>query len=717
MNAQNRICRHCGSLLVLQGNYRVKHLLGEGGFGKTFEVEDERGTQKVLKILIGNNPKAVSLFQREAHVLGHLEHPGIPKVQPNGYFTFLPRNSQQPLHCLVMEKIEGSNLEEWLSSRANQPILQNQALIWLKQLAEILHQVHQQQYFHRDIKPSNIMLRPNGQLVLIDFGTVREVTGTYLAKVGGGGHKVTGIVSPGYTPPEQANGKAVPQSDFFALGRTFVYLLTGHDPNDFPESPLTGELMWRDRAKQVSKPVADLIDYLMAPFPGNRPQNTQVILQRLLDLERAAPQPQVASTLPAQRPATHRGSSQYRSAAVPLASLPRGKSKRRSTTVSKSRNKKLSTLSQKLVGGLAFLFVAGVGASLLFAGADIELSQYFPAQINLPVTRSVSGEAAVSAKEYQRERAVSQSQNIWKKAVFARTLADHLWGVTSVAISPDGQTLVSGSIDKTVKIWNLPAGKLLHTLAGHANEVWSVAISPDGKTLASGSGDKTVKVWDLATGTLKSTLDGHSGSVNTIAFSPDGKTLASGSFDSTVKLWNLGTGQVSRTLSGHSSGVNALAFSPDGRMLASGGFDSTVKLWDLQVGCAGAQPCAAIHSFEGHSRRIQSLAFSPDGRALASGSVDGSINLWDLNLGQLQRTFLGHLDAVNAVVITPDSETLVSGGGSVDGTIKLWNLATGQLLATVKGHSDSIHDLALSPDGATLASSSEDYTIKIWRLQ
>ncbi|MBW4679893.1 MAG: serine/threonine protein kinase [Microcoleus vaginatus WJT46-NPBG5] len=715
LNAQNRICRHCGSLLVVRGNYRVKHLLGEGGFGKTFEVEDDRGSLKVLKILIGNNPKAVSLFQREAHVLGHLQHPGIPKVQPDGYFTFLPRNSPQPLHCLVMEKIEGSNLEEWLSGRANQPILQNQALIWLKQLAEILHQVHQQQYFHRDIKPSNIMLRPNGQLVLIDFGTVREVTGTYLAKVGGGGHKVTGIVSPGYTPPEQANGKAVPQSDFFALGRTFVYLLTGHDPNDFPESPLTGELMWRDRAKQVSKPVADLIDYLMAPFPGNRPQNTQVILQRLIDLERAAPQPQV-SYQPAQFPANHRGVPQYRGAAVPLASLRRGKSKRRSATLANSKNKKLSPLHQKLVGGLVFLVVAGVGASLLFAGAGMEFYQYFPAQVNLPAASSGQREA-VSAKEFQSDKAVRRPENLWKKAVFATTLADHLWGVTSVAISSDGQTLVSGSVDKTVKIWNLPAGKLLHTLTGHTNEVWSVAISPDGKTLASSSGDKTVKLWDLGTGTLKSTLDGHSGSVNTIAFSPDGKTLASGSFDSTVKLWNLGTGQVGSTLSGHAGGVNALAFSPDGRMLASGGFDSTVKLWDLQVSCAGAQACSPIQSLEGHSRRVQSVAFSPDGRTLASGSVDGSINVWDLSLGQLQRTFLGHLDAVNAVVITPDSKTVVSGGGSVDGTIKLWDLATGQLLATVKGHSDSIHDLALGPDGQTLASSSEDYTIKIWRLQ
>ncbi|HEY9709803.1 MAG TPA: protein kinase, partial [Oculatellaceae cyanobacterium] len=165
------------------------------------------------------------------------------------------------------------------------PITSEQALEWLTQITQILAQVHQQDYFHRDIKPPNIMRRPNGQLVLIDFGTAREVTGTYLAKIGGS-MNVTGIVSVGYTPPEQAGGRAVPQSDFFALARTFVYLLTGKHPNDFLEDPRTGELLWRETGNGIKKSLADLIDYMMAPFPGNRPQNTQVILDRLSEVER-----------------------------------------------------------------------------------------------------------------------------------------------------------------------------------------------------------------------------------------------------------------------------------------------------------------------------------------------------------------------------------------------------------------------------------------------
>ncbi|NET62449.1 MAG: serine/threonine protein kinase [Symploca sp. SIO2E6] len=202
-------CQTCGSELLLVTEYRVTRLLsGKGGFGRTYEVS-QGNTTKVLKVLINNQPKAIDLFQQEARVLRQLNHPGIPKG--DRYFTFLPRNSQQPLHCLVMEKIEGLDLEEYQKQRQYHPLDQQSALKWLLQLAKILEVVHQQRFFHRDIKPSNIILKPDGQLVLIDFGTVREITATYLGKQPSG--QVTKIASAGYTPPEQLNYQAVPQSD------------------------------------------------------------------------------------------------------------------------------------------------------------------------------------------------------------------------------------------------------------------------------------------------------------------------------------------------------------------------------------------------------------------------------------------------------------------------------------------------------------------------
>lgn len=271
--------------MLLQERYKVIRQIGGGGFGKVFEVDDN-GTIKVLKILSlerFHNPtiklKAIALFQREAELLARLKHPGIPCVEPEGYFTWSDGNSEA-LHCIVMEKIPGFNLQQWLQARGNQPLTTEQAREWLTQLVEILNELHQHQYLHRDIKLSNIMLKPDGQLVLIDFGAVREVTTTYLEKQQG---KQTGtvLVSPGFTPPEQAEGYAVSQSDFFALGRTFVCLLTGKSPLDFPKNSETGELIWRDHLTDVSSELANLIDRLIAPFPGQRPQNCQKILNYL----------------------------------------------------------------------------------------------------------------------------------------------------------------------------------------------------------------------------------------------------------------------------------------------------------------------------------------------------------------------------------------------------------------------------------------------------
>lgn len=272
--------------MLLNNRYRVIRQMGEGGFGKTFEVDDS-GKKKVLKVLLITYHKAVSLFEREAKVLTQLDHPGIPRVEPDSYFKFQPHVGAKPLHCFVMEKIDGYNLEEWISNNGNQPIKQEQAINWLKQLVDILDIVHQQQYFHRDIKPENIMLKPNEQLVLIDFGAVRQITDTYLVKIGCR-QEGTQVGTSGYMPIEQVDGVSLPQSDFFALGRTFVYLLTGKHPSKLMNYQ-TGELIWRDSATQILPEFADLIDWMMAPFPGNRPANTQVILQSLDGIGKGLP--------------------------------------------------------------------------------------------------------------------------------------------------------------------------------------------------------------------------------------------------------------------------------------------------------------------------------------------------------------------------------------------------------------------------------------------
>ena len=210
-----------------------------------------------------------------------------------------------------------------------------------------------------------------------------------------------------------------------------------------------------------------------------------------------------------------------------------------------------------------------------------------------------------------------------------RTLTGHTDNVLSVAFSPDGKILASGSEDGTIKLWDVAMGEEIHTLVGHTLYVTSVAFDPDGTIIASGSFDKTIKLWDVATGEEIRTLTGHSKYVVSVAFSPDGKVLASASSstldDNSVKLWDVATGREIRTLT-HNVHLPTIsvAFSPDGKILASGSLDKTIKLWDVATG-------QVIHTLTGHAAGVESVAFSPDGKILASGSLDKTIKLWDID--------------------------------------------------------------------------------------
>ncbi|PHJ66234.1 serine/threonine protein kinase [Nostoc linckia z18] len=278
-NHQNRFCQSCGSHLELLGRYRVESLLSDKtGFSKVYEVY-EQNTPKILKILredLSSNPEAVELFQHEFTVLLKLNHPGIP--QEDSYFQYQTRNGLV-LHCIAMEKIDGYNLEEWFYQH-NKPISQEKAIAYLKQLIEILDLVHGKQYLHRDIKPSNIMIKPDGQLVIIDFGTANEIAKNSLDE----SPKMTALMSSGYSAPEQMNGEAVPQSDFFALGRTFVFLLTGKHPLDMYDVQ-HNVLRWKNYTLDISPLLLDLIDWLIAPDIEKRPTNAQEIWQRLAEIE------------------------------------------------------------------------------------------------------------------------------------------------------------------------------------------------------------------------------------------------------------------------------------------------------------------------------------------------------------------------------------------------------------------------------------------------
>jgi len=296
----------------------------------------------------------------------------------------------------------------------------------------------------------------------------------------------------------------------------------------------------------------------------------------------------------------------------------------------------------------------------------------------------------------------TQAQN-WRSA---STLIGHTDRVRSVAISPGGQILISGSTDKTIKLWRIENGELLRTMTGHTGPVHAVAVNPRGRILVSASADKTVKLWRLGTGELLHTLTQHTNWVNTLAISPDGNTLASGSEDKTIKLWNLEQGTLLRTLAGHTGAVQSLVFSPDNQTLISGSSDKTVKLWRSENG-------ELLNTLARHSGRVNSIAISPNGQILATGSEDSTIKLWHFGTGQLFQTLTEHTDAIFSIAISPDSQTLIS--GSSDKTVNLWNLNTGQLQCTLSGHSWWVTSVAISPNGQTIASGSADKIIQLWK--
>ncbi|KAK6342234.1 hypothetical protein TWF730_001711 [Orbilia blumenaviensis] len=293
-------------------------------------------------------------------------------------------------------------------------------------------------------------------------------------------------------------------------------------------------------------------------------------------------------------------------------------------------------------------------------------------------------------------------QDDWDSCL--QTLEGHSDSVRSIALSQDSKWLASGSIDKTIRLWDTATGANLATFEGHSDWVQSVAFSSDSKRLASSSIDRTIKLWDTATGSCLATFGGHLGSVESVAFSHDSKWLASSS-KKTISLWDTTTRIEIATFEGHSDWVQSVVFSPDSKRLVSGSTDKTIKLWDTATG-------SCLGTLGGHLGSVGSVVFSHNGKQLASGSNDRTIKLWDTTTGTELATFEGHLGAVLSVAYSYDGKQLAS--GSSDKTIKLWDIVTKANLITFKGHSSWIRSIAFSCDRKYIASGSGDSTIKLW---
>jgi WD40 repeat protein len=290
----------------------------------------------------------------------------------------------------------------------------------------------------------------------------------------------------------------------------------------------------------------------------------------------------------------------------------------------------------------------------------------------------------------------------------ARTLVGHDDVVRSVAVLPDGLRALSGSGDRTVRLWDLQTGTELHRLEGHMGMVWSVTVLPGGRRALSGSGDGTMRLWDLQTGSALRRYECQRPMARSVAVLPDGRRVLSGYLDGTMSLWDLGTGDELRRFEGHTGSIESIAVLPDGQRALSASHDSTVRLWDLNAG-------REMRQFEAHGAWVQCVAVLPDGRRVLSGSVDGTIDLWDLETGIELRRFEGHTDSVRSIAALPDGRRALS--GSDDGTMRLWDLETGVELRRFEGHTDPVCAVALLPDGRRALSGSWDKSLRLWDIE
>lgn len=288
-------------------------------------------------------------------------------------------------------------------------------------------------------------------------------------------------------------------------------------------------------------------------------------------------------------------------------------------------------------------------------------------------------------------------------------LRQHKLDVYTVAFSPNGRYLASGSLDRSILIWDLKERQVIKTLKGHSHWVTALSFSPNGRYLISGSVDHTLRRWDLNKEDSVEVLKGHEKPITTLTCSADSRYIASGSLDKTIRIWDLNNTKSLAVIT-QPTAVAALRFSPTGLWLASALMDQPeIQLWQWQKSALTQHS-----SFTGATAENNVLAFSPAGDYLAAGSLDKNIRIWRTATRALRWTLKGHLASVWSLAYSPDGNYLVSGSIG-DKTMRFWDTQKGQDVYTLLLKANNTYSLAFSPDGKTLASAHEDKTIALWQ--
>jgi WD40 repeat protein len=703
------------------GNYRLTHLLGQGGFAEVYLGEHPLlGTKVAIKILHTQVAQEdVVQFQEEARILASLRHPHIVRVLDFGI------DGQTPY--LIMDYAPNGTLRTRHARGTRLPVYI--VVGYVKQIAQALQYAHDRKVVHRDIKPENMLIGENNEILLSDFGIALIAQSSRSQ----GTKDMAGTIA--YMAPEQIEAHPRPASDQYSLGIVAYEWLSGTLPfhGSFTEvavkHSVTPPPPLRAHLPTLSPDIEQVISMALAKRPEERFASVSAFATALEQASQGMPSaehgrpvsapypfypatpsssganippppPGIMSASQPQRPIEPSITNTTQPDPFRHFSAPMPQTPPVFPGPAQATGKSPVSRRAALIGVAGTIAVVAVGA-----GVFAILQRPSPGDHAV----SPSSQTVTPAKPTitpQETKAATQEPTANAKNPLL-TYRGHTDWVRAVAWSPDGQRIASCSDDKTVQVWNAADGSKVFTYRGHTDVVKGVVWSPDGKQIASCSDDKTVQVWNAADGskvfTSGVTFLGDPFDVYSVGWSPDGKRIATGSAD--VQVWNASNGTKMVTSPDYPGLALSLAWSPDGQRIVSGSFDKVVEMLNASDG-------SIIFTYRGHSGEIDSVAWSPDGKQVVSGSYDKTVQVWNAADGSKVFTYTKHTDEVNAVAWSPDGKRIAS--GSSDKTVQVWNASDGSNISTYRGDS-FLYAVAWSPDGKRVASGSIQGTVQIWQ--